>query len=98
MIHDIPAKSRLVPAIPITSPRFVYRQAGETDVRVTFARARAGLESAPDRRPDPEVPSVGERAQLSYRGPNEPRAARNDALGPGLRMMVSDAASGRKRS
>lgn len=44
MIHDIPAKSRLVPAIPITSPQFVYRQARETDVRATFARARAGLE------------------------------------------------------
>jgi hypothetical protein len=47
MIHDIPAKSKLVPAIPITNPQFVYRQARETDVRATFARARAGLESAP---------------------------------------------------
>ena len=49
MIHDIPAKSRLVPVIPITSPQFVYRQARETDVRATFARVRAGLESAEGR-------------------------------------------------
>jgi hypothetical protein len=46
VIHDIPARSRLVPAIPITSPQFVYRQARMTDVRETFARARAGLEAA----------------------------------------------------
>lgn len=45
MIHDIPAKSRLVPAIPITSPQFVYRRARETDVRLTFDRVRAGIES-----------------------------------------------------
>jgi hypothetical protein len=83
MIHDIPAKSRLVPAIPITSPQFVYRQARETDVRVTFARARAGLESAPDRR----ALTVGERAERSYAGPNELRAARNDELGSSLRMV-----------
>ena len=83
MIHDIPAKSRLVPAIPITSPKFVYRQARETDVRATFARARAGLESAPDRR----APSVGERVQGSYRGPNELRVARNDELGSSPRMV-----------
>ena len=50
MIHDIPAKSRLVPAIPITSPEFVYRRARETDVRLTFDRARTGLENAPHRR------------------------------------------------
>ena len=43
MLHDIPARSRLLPTIPITSPRFVYRRAGETDVQVTFARARAAL-------------------------------------------------------
>jgi hypothetical protein len=49
MIHDIPAKSRLFPTIPITSPQFVYRKARETDVRTTFARARAGLESSADR-------------------------------------------------
>lgn len=83
MIHDIPAKSRLVPAIPITSPRFVYRQARETDVRATFARARAGLESVSDRR----APSIGERVQRPYRGPNELRAARNDELGSRLRMV-----------
>jgi hypothetical protein len=47
VIHDIPAKSRLLPVIPITSPQFVYRRARETDVRLTFARAR--LESSPDR-------------------------------------------------
>jgi hypothetical protein len=83
MIHDIPAKSRLVPVIPITSPQFVYRQARETDVRTTFARARAGLESAPDLR----APSVGERVQRPYRGPNELRAARNDELRPSPRMV-----------
>jgi hypothetical protein len=47
MIHDIPAKSRLLPVIPITSPQFVYRRARETDVRLTFARAR--LESSSER-------------------------------------------------
>ncbi len=50
MIHDIPARSRLVPAVPITSPQFVYRKARETDVALTFARARTELETAPDRR------------------------------------------------
>ncbi|HLB16823.1 MAG TPA: hypothetical protein VJM14_17990 [Burkholderiales bacterium] len=65
MIHDIPAKSRLVPVIPITSPQFVYRQARETDVRATFARARAGLESAPDRRPGTEALAVGERTKTA---------------------------------
>jgi hypothetical protein len=84
MTHDIPAKSRLVPVIPITSPQFVYRQARETDVRATFARARAGLESPPDR---PEALSVGERATRSRRGPNELRAARNDELGSSIRMV-----------
>ncbi|MGH8682686.1 MAG: hypothetical protein ACREVS_03505 [Burkholderiales bacterium] len=63
MIHDIPAKSRRVPAIPITSPQFVYRKAGETDVRITFDRARAGLES-PDR--GPEARSAGERVPRPY--------------------------------
>jgi len=38
--HDIPAKSKLVPTVPITSREFVYRRAGDTDVRLTFARAR----------------------------------------------------------
>ncbi|MCG6875529.1 MAG: hypothetical protein LJE97_10610 [Betaproteobacteria bacterium] len=42
MSHDIPAKSRLLPTIPVTSPQFVYRRARETDVRITFARARVG--------------------------------------------------------
>jgi len=87
MIHAIPAKSRLVPAIPITGPQFVYRQARETDVRATFARARAGLESSPDRRPGPEALSVGGRAERSYGGPNQLRAARNDELGSSLRMV-----------
>jgi hypothetical protein len=50
VIHDIPARSRLVPAVPITSPQFVYRKARETDVGLTFARARTELETAPDRR------------------------------------------------
>ena len=44
MTHEIPAKSRLVPEVPITSPQFVYRQARQTDVRATFERARAALE------------------------------------------------------
>lgn len=87
MIHDIPAKSRLFPTIPITSPQFVYRQARASDVRVTFARARAGLESSPERRPGAEALSVGERAQRSCRGPNELRPARNDELGSSLRMV-----------
>ncbi len=87
MTHDIPAKSRLVPAIPITSPQFVYRRARETDVRATFDRARAGLESASDRRPGPEALSTGERAQRAYRGLNELRAARNDELGSSIRMV-----------
>ena len=41
MGHDIPAKSRLFPTIPITSPQFVYRGSRQTDVRVTFERARS---------------------------------------------------------
>jgi len=83
MIHDIPAKSSLVPAIPITSPQFVYRQARETDVRATFARARAGLESPPDR----GALSVGERVTRSDRGPDALRPARNDELGSDIRMV-----------
>jgi hypothetical protein len=58
MIHDIPAKSRLLPTIPITSPQFVYRRAGQTDVRVTFERARHELALAPERRCDPKAPSA----------------------------------------
>ena len=68
MAYDIPAKSRLVPAIPITSPQFVYRRARETDVRATFARARAGLESAPDRRSGPGTLDVGDRRSRSPGG------------------------------
>jgi hypothetical protein len=48
MNYDIPARSRLVPAIPITNPQFVYRRARETDVQATFARVRAKLEHSPD--------------------------------------------------
>ena len=55
MTHDIPAKSKLLPAIPITSRQFVYRKAGETDVRLTFARARAGLEAAQPPAPKPVI-------------------------------------------
>ncbi len=67
MTHDIPAKSKLVPAIPITSPQFVYRRARETDVRRTFDRVRAGIESAGSKladlrarvgHPDGEVPDA----------------------------------------
>jgi hypothetical protein len=78
LIHDIPAKSRLLPTVPITSPRFVYRQARETDVRATFARARAGLESGSERDPSP-----GPRAPE----PNALPTARNDELGARIRMV-----------
>ena len=57
MGHDIRAKSRLFPAIPITSPQFVYRQAGQTDVRVTFERARLALGLSPERRRRPAAPA-----------------------------------------
>jgi hypothetical protein len=56
MTHEIPAKSRLLPVTPITSRAFVYRRAGETDVRVTFARVRAAL--AAGTRPAPDSPIV----------------------------------------
>jgi hypothetical protein len=52
--HDIPARSRLLPVIPITSQQFVYRKAGDTDLRVTFARARADLGVVEPPAPDPE--------------------------------------------
>ncbi len=50
MNYDIPARSRLVPTVPITSPRFVYRRSRETDVQATFARVRAELERMVDER------------------------------------------------
>jgi hypothetical protein len=54
--HDIPARSRLLPTIPITSPQLVYRRAHQTDLRATFARVRAGLVSSPESRsPEPPV-------------------------------------------
>jgi hypothetical protein len=43
MSHEIRAKSTLLPTIPITSPKFVYRRASETDVGATFARARVAM-------------------------------------------------------
>ena len=43
-MHEIPARSRLVPSTPITSPEFVYRRARDTDVRLTFARVRGELD------------------------------------------------------
>jgi len=54
-MHEIPAKSRLLPVIPITSRAFVYRRAGETDVRVTFARVRAALATGGRPAPDSAV-------------------------------------------
>jgi hypothetical protein len=57
MGHDIPAKSRLFPTIPITSPQFVYRGARQTDVRVTFELARIGLGLSPERRRRPGAPA-----------------------------------------
>lgn len=61
MIHDIPAKSKLIPVTPITSPLFVYRRARETDVRLTFARVR--LESAPGRDRSAEAPAPAARPE-----------------------------------
>jgi len=67
VIHDIPAKSRLLPVIPITSPQFVYRRARDTDVRLTFARARDGLEPLPDQGRGAEMPASGpERARVVH--------------------------------
>jgi len=57
MGHDIPAKSRLFPTIPITSPQFVYRGARQTDVRVTFDLARTGLGLSPKPRRGPGAPA-----------------------------------------
>lgn len=57
MGHDIPAKSRLFPTIPITSPQFVYRGARQTDVRVSFERARIALGPSPERGRGPGAPA-----------------------------------------
>ncbi len=60
MIHEIPARSTLLPPIPLTDRQFVYRRAGDTDVRATFARARATLEAGkqpPDPGPAHPAPS-----------------------------------------
>ena len=57
MPHEIPAKSRLMPVIPITSPQFVYRGARQTDVRATFERVRAALELSAQQLRRPEAPS-----------------------------------------
>ena len=70
MIHDIPAKSRLLPTIPITSPQFVYRGARQTDVRATFERARLELGLPAERRCAPEAHSA---------------SPRDDLVGPGIR-------------
>jgi hypothetical protein len=57
MGHDIPATSRLFPIIPITSPQFVYRAARQTDVRVTFERARIGRGLCTQQRRGPWAPA-----------------------------------------
>ncbi|HLB15821.1 MAG TPA: hypothetical protein VJM14_12885 [Burkholderiales bacterium] len=63
MIHEIPAKSKLLPPIPITDRQFVYRRAGDTDVRATFARVRAALEAGklPPPNPGPVYPAPSPR-------------------------------------
>ncbi len=80
MTHDIPAKSRLFPAIPITSPQFVYRGARETDVRATFARARAGLES-PDQDRGGATPARGPMSAATA------GTATRGALAPRVRLV-----------
>jgi hypothetical protein len=62
MSYDIPARSRLIPSIPITSPQFLYRRARETDVQATFARVRAELEHLPNDQRTGVMPP--ERTQL----------------------------------
>ena len=62
MIHDVPAKSKLVPVVPITSPQFVYRRARDTDVRLTFARAQSAIESASLRYREPTAEKAGKRS------------------------------------
>jgi hypothetical protein len=58
-MHEIPARSRLLPSTPITSPEFVYRRARDTDVRVTFARVRGELHRPLERGKIPEAPALG---------------------------------------
>jgi len=85
-MHEIPAKSRLLPVIPITSRAFVYRRARETDVRVTFARARAALATGARSTPDS---AVG-RAVGKYAGRNLGDAAP-------VRTDMARGATGEKR-
>ncbi len=73
MGHDIPAKSRLFPTIPITSPQFVYRGSRQTDVRVTFERTRIGLGLSPERRRGPGAPA--DRAGSDLVAPQSARRA-----------------------
>jgi len=70
-MHEIPARSRLLPSIPITSAQFVYRRARDTDVRLTFARVRSGLDRPLERGRSAEAPA------LDAGGPagREPKAA-----------------------
>jgi hypothetical protein len=51
--HELrdPRKVQIVSDIPITSPKFVYRRARETDVQATFDRVRAEL-GGPGMAPD----------------------------------------------
>jgi len=58
-MHEIPARSRLLPSTPITSPEFVYRRARDTDVRLTFARVRGELGRPLERGRSSEVPALG---------------------------------------
>jgi hypothetical protein len=58
-MHRIPARSRLLPSIPITNPEFVYRRARDTDVRLTFARARGEVERPPERGRSSAAPTLG---------------------------------------
>ena len=51
-MHEIPARSKLAPRVPITSPQFVYRRARDTDVRLPFARAQGGLDPSAERNRD----------------------------------------------
>jgi hypothetical protein len=40
------AASRVFPAVPLHDPRFRYVPAARTDIRKTFARARAAMRAA----------------------------------------------------